>query len=620
MCISRLDLASFAIGIVPMRWAAFCLVVLAATGLVGCSTTHYRKSADRETYQIIQEKAPQVPNMDPAFTIEPAALPNLEELPKATELDPALGDAAEMEVDVYVISLEKALDIAVKRNRTYQNQKEALYLAALGLTLDRHQYTPIFSGRAGASYDRTTRNRTELTTVGAIAQAAPDLVQEIGQLTGTPAQLLSRYSTLVTEAIDATGLDQQRTVVVDERSVSGSNRLGVDLLLKGGAAIAVDLTSNFLRFLTGDPRVDTSSALVGTITQPLLRGAGSKVAAERLTQAERDVMYALRDYTRYRQEFTVDIASAYYNVLQARDAVRNNYASYLAFQASAERDSALVAEGRRRRSELGRIEQARLNSENVWKNSIRTYRRSLDNFKIQLGLPTDAPIVLDQQELVRLQERGLQEWEIPVDDVVQVALVSRLDLYNARDREIDAERRVYVAANRLKPGLDLVLSGRVDSMAGDRFQELDFERARWSAGLNLDLPLDRKSERNAYRGALIDFERAQRQSSLAEDTVKLQVRDAWRNLEQARISYEIRKLGVQINEERVQEQELLAELGRGDALNLVDAQNDLTAARNDLTSALVSHTIARLQLWRDMGILFIKEGGRWEEVTEDAAS
>jgi hypothetical protein len=30
----------------------------------------------------------------------------------------------------------------------------------------------------------------------------------------------------------------------------------------------------------------------------------------------------------------------------------------------------------------------------------------------------------------------------------------------------------------------------------------------------------------------------------------------------------------------------------------------------------VGHTIARLEFWRDMGILFIKENGQWEEVTD----
>ena len=32
--------------------------------------------------------------------------------------------------------------------------------------------------------------------------------------------------------------------------------------------------------------------------------------------------------------------------------------------------------------------------------------------------------------------------------------------------------------------------------------------------------------------------------------------------------------------------------------------------------ALVAHTIARLQFWRDMGILYVKDNGQWEEVRE----
>jgi outer membrane protein TolC len=98
--------------------------------------------------------------------------------------------------------------------------------------------------------------------------------------------------------------------------------------------------------------------------------------------------------------------------------------------------------------------------------------------------------------------------------------------------------------------------------------------------------------------------------------VKLAVRDAWRNLYQAKRAYEIAVKGVDLNARRVEEQDLLAELGRATAQNQVDAQNDLTRAENDLTAALVGHTIARLQFWSDMGILFIKENGQWEEVKD----
>ncbi len=134
------------------------------------------------------------------------------------------------------------------------------------------------------------------------------------------------------------------------------------------------------------------------------------------------------------------------------------------------------------------------------------------------------------------------------------------------------------------------------------------------------MPFDRKAERNAYRTALIDDERAERDLTLKSDNIKLEVRAAWRDLDQARRNYEIALQSLALNQRRVEEQDLLAELGLGTALDQVDAQNDLTQAQNNLTDALISHTLARLRFWRDMGILFIKPNGQWEEVTDEFSS
>ena len=41
-----------------------------------------------------------------------------------------------------------------------------------------------------------------------------------------------------------------------------------------------------------------------------------------------------------------------------------------------------------------------------------------------------------------------------------------------------------------------------------------------------------------------------------------------------------------------------------------------TLARNQVIRALVTHMVARLEFWRDMGILYIKQDGQWEEVTD----
>lgn len=592
-------------------------MVLALALTWGCSPARYRDRADREAYRIIREKSPAVPGMDPEFSIEAAAPPvSLDGAPEVTEADAALGPDGGGEVGARILSLERALQLAVTNSRTYQNEKEALYLEALGLTLDRHRYTPIFSGGASTTFTQETREVTGASDFSQALGAAGDVIGEIEQLTGTPADLLNQYASIVEQAGAIAGWDNPQTDLVDERSLRGDSSFGVGILLKGGGQIALGLTSNFLRFLTGDARESANSVLTGSFAQPLLRGAGSKVSAERLTQAERNVLYSLREFTRFRQEFTVDICSAYYGVLEQRDAVRNNYRSYVNFQRSFARESAFAQEGRKTQADLGRLEQSLLTNEDSWINSIRQYKENLDRFKVQIGLSTDARVVLDDQELDLLRSSGLSHPDISAEDAVKVALTTRLDLYNEHDRLEDSERRVVVAANALKPGLDLLLQGSVRNTGETDFEDLDFRQGRWNAGVDLDLPLDRKAERNGYRSALIAHERAMRGLTLAEDNIKLQVRADWRNLDQARRNYEVAKKKVELNERRVEEQDLRAELGQVTVLDLVDAQNALTESQNGLTAALVNHTLFRLGFWRDMGILYIKKDGRWEEVTD----
>ena len=590
-----------------------CLALL----LAGCNTTRIAEKADIETYGIIDEKTPAVPGMEDDFTIEQDTTWNpLEGLMHKETGEEAFGKDSDDEMGAAVITLEKALEIAVRNSRTYQNNKEGLYLAALGLTLDRHLYTPIFGGGLNASYNSTATLGARPSNFADAVNTAGSVIGDIETLTGTSATLLRDYANLVNEAgviagVEATELDFGR-----DESVSGGVDFGVSRLLRGGGQIAAGISTNFLRFLSGENVTTSGSALVGSITQPLLRGAGTRVGMEQLTQAERDVLYALRDFTRFRQEFTVQVCSNYYNVLGNRDVVRNNWRSYQNFLRSAERTEAEAREGRIAQVELDRLRQAQLQNEDDWTNSINSYRQSLDQFKILLGLSTDAHVILDEKELEELQNKGLLHPLVSAEDAVQVAMVTRLDLYNAQGQVEDASRQIEIAENALLPGLDLIIEGDVPSIGDNSALGLRAGQLSWNAGVDVDLPFDRKAERNAYRASLIAHERAMRDQSLAVDNVKFDVRAAWRDLDQARRNYEIAQEGVTLNERRVLNQQLLAELGRADVQDIVDAQIDLNGAQNSLTRALVGHTVARLEFWRDMGILYIKENGQWEDVQE----
>lgn len=596
------------------------MAILCLLAAAGCSTTRYKEAADKEVYGVVDEKRPLVNGMPGEFTITPPEAWNpLDDTPLSEATPEALLQAEVDETGANVVNLERALLIAVNQSRTYQNEKERLYLEGLGLTLDRHRYTPIFSGGLSALFERDTVEGTRASEFSSALSSARTVVTEIENITGTPANLLQEFADVVEKAAAQQGLTNPEVTIDETKSVSGGAGAGVNLLLKGGGALAFGLTTNVLRFLTGD-KVETASTLLsGDFTQPLMAGGGRVVGMERLTQSERDFLYGMRRYTRFRMTFAVDVCSSYYEVLQQRDAVVNNYRRYQAFRQNTERERAFAEVGRSTSAQVGRQEQGLLSAEDEWINSVRQYRESMDGFKILLGLSTDARVILDDTELESLRALGLNHPQVSAEDAVKVALVSRLDLHTAENQKEDAERRVKVAENGLKPRVDLVARADLRNQGEAAFEDIELDRARWNAGVDVDLPFDRKSERNAYRAALISEERARRDYTLAEDTIKLELREGWRNLDQARRNYETAKKSVELNRRRVEEQQLLAELGRGSVLDRVDAQNNLTESENNLTAALVRHNVARLALWRDMGILYIKPDGRWEEIRDDYA-
>ena len=556
--------------------------IACALALAGCTAKHYRRSADKEAYRLIEQKTPLVTNMEPQFTIEQTDQINLEGLPEAKGTNDFIGEAAQAEIGAKILSLDKALELAVRHSRTYQTSKEQLYLAALSLSLARHQFTPIFSAGGTATYSvQTTPRGTSTNAVGDVVIHQNDHFSE-------------------------------------SRPFQSGTSIGVEWLIRDIGKISAAFTTDFIRYISGDPRSVMSSEIGATFTRPLLRDAGFKADIENLTQAERDLLYEVRNFVRFRKDFSVQIASAYYGVLGFRDEAQNNFLNFQSSHKAGDRTRDLAAEGRTTQTDLGRIEQQELSAESAWVNAVRSYQRSLDDFKIQIGIPVDSKIVLDDKELQQLK---IHHPKINVDDAIRIALAARLDYQNARNGQEDSVRKVVLAADRLKPQLDFVAHGALDSPKKGRgltFPEL--ANYNWDVGATVDLPLERKAERNAYRAALIAQEQARRNADLQRDQIELQIRESWRTLEQAKRNYEINEIGVKLAERRVEEQELLAEFGRAKALDQVDAQNALLSSKVQLTQALVAHTIARLQFWDNMGILYIKHDGQWEDMEEPTHS
>jgi outer membrane protein TolC len=593
-----------------MRRAPAALLVLAAAG---CSADNYRKDADLEVGEIIRSKEERLFGSASGFTIEQAedilraqlvaelaahheakrAQLLREVLPQETAvaeggsgsdggstaaIAAVQADLAARLSDIErrhavelvpfavtdppllarkVLTLTEALEIAAENSRDFQRQKESVYLSALDVTLQRY----LFEARFGvtSSYDWSSRP-------------------------GDPRQ---RDGTLSTDF----SLRQQ--------------------LASGGLVVfsfGHDLLRRFtgVEFTNGD-RSDTSSLFDLSFSQPLLRGAGKSIVQEPLVRSEREAVYSLREFERFRQEFAVRVASEYYRILQQVDQIDNARRSYLQFIDAREQSEALAERGRRSQIQLDQAVSSELSARNSWITAQRSYQDAIDNFKLTLGLPMEADLGLDAAELARLREQGLAPVLISETRAAHVALERRLDHVNEVERFEDAQRSVNVAADDLRAALDL--SGGVNVPFGkDTAFDID-SNGTWRAGATLDLPVDKLQERNAYRRALIQQDVQGRTLTLSEDQVRQDVRDALRRLAQLRETHRIAVESVEVAERRVQSTSLTLRMGRIQIRDALDATDALNRARNQLTQSLVDHEVARLELWRDMGLLAVGGGG-----------
>ncbi len=474
---------------------------------------------------------------------------------------PTYEEISKMIPPSHVLSLENAVEIATKYSRAYQSQKESLYTSALSLTSTRHQYERQWFG----TFDSQYRNSA-----------------------GTE-----------TETADASAGVEQAFVTA------------------GGIIANAGLQVDWYRLLNGDPYTTLGSLLSATVTAPLLGNVAGKSAWENLTQAERNMLYKIRNFNRYRQTFVVNIISQYYQVLQQKESYDITMASYKRQQDSTKQLMLEVEVGQRAQSDADEARQRMLSAENSLISAEQRYEQTLDNFKITLSLPTEAEITLDPNELTALKNIGVSQPEYSAEDAINIAMDKRLDLANTRDSLEDTQRKLVLAREGIGIQAQLVATSNVKSPSeNNQYTKLQFEKGTYSLALQSDLPFDQLAERNQYREALITVQQQERSYDEDLDRIKLEVRQDYRDLVQTTRSYEIQTLSLELAQRRVDQQRMLLDLGQGTVRLLLDSEDALVQAQNQVVAALVDHTLSKLNFYSDIGILQVKPDGMWETSTE----
>lgn len=497
------------------------------------------------------------------------------------------------------LTLLDALQVAARGSRQYQDEKEAVFLTALALDLERDAFRSTWTG-----------------------------------------QLESMLST------DGSGKERVS-------GIESSAAPGVKGRLMSGGAFSAGVGIDLVKLLTQDTKSALGVLADATLSMPLLRGAGRFVVTEPLTQAERNVVYAIYSFERFKHAFAVRIASEYLGVLQQVDQLKNARDNYERLIQSTRRARRLAEAGQLPAIQVDQAMQDELRARNRWISAKLGYERQLDAFKLTLGLPPDAALELDRGELDRQAERaaslvrnarqttlsartdaaaasgapvvlaeptreGAGRLEMAPGAAVRIALGNRLDLRTRVGQVLDAQRGVAVAADQLRADLTLLGRGtagesRSLGSAGDGNASLNLGDGRYSAALKADLPIKRTAERNEYRASLVEFERSVRAVQELEDEIKLAVRDELRSLMENRETVVIQATAVEVARRRLDSTTMFLEAGRAQIRDVLEAEESLVSAQNALSAALISYRIGELQLQRDMGVLEIDEQNLWKE-------
>lgn len=357
---------------------------LLATGVVivgGCARSKYRQAADAEAYCLIQTRESDARWDLPARRVEPKSESRMSLVvhqdcgPKPLD-DPAakrfmdfpdcidntryygqIGTKANTENPIWIDYLPRnedgqvpltqplAIDLGLLHSRDYQTQFENVYLNALSLSGNRFEFETQWFGGVGGGFN-------------------------------------------------ATGSD-----LGDARLLGLSDRLGFSRNLAGGGQFATELLNGLTwNFGAGGAQAG-SAALVTTFSQPLLRGAFRHVRLEDLTQAERNLLYSVRDFARFRRLFYVGITESYLSLLTQAQAIRNTRANVENLKQNLTEhefyaDLKIVSQ-----VQVDQVFQQYQNGRLTLLSAEQDLIASQDNFKFALGLPPWLQLKVDESLL-----------------------------------------------------------------------------------------------------------------------------------------------------------------------------------------------------------------------------
>jgi len=430
----------------PWRWrrVAVCAAVLAACG---CTRAYYHDFADNDVYGILKERlfdwrwrVPERPvEAEPrsrmADSNDPNHVPIVPDEVAARQFQVSkrfpfeyrfwrkrgMTPVEDLSWQPYVplesdgkvlLSKDSIMRLAMVHSRDYQFAYENLYLAALSLTLARFQfmiqgfsiwnifYSPLTAAGLASAPSSTSGTTTSGTTTSGTTTS--------GTTTSTGATTAAAKPHAATKAPN-----------LNNQLLLGSQN-GFNLELMSGAQLLVNLANQIVFEFSNHGVQMASPSLTVSLTQPLLAGAWARIVTQPLSLQERGVLYALRAFAEFRRQFYVSLvtgqgggsistlngvgvsyssSTGYLLLLNQLQSIRNIEINLKSNRRNLDMYEEELKSGFRTVLERDQLALTYQTTQASILSAQATLQTSLDLFKINLGLPTEQDVRIDDSAL-----------------------------------------------------------------------------------------------------------------------------------------------------------------------------------------------------------------------------
>ncbi len=375
----------------------------------------------------------------------------------------------------------------------------------------------------------------------------------------------------------------------------------------GAISSAKSSTNSSFNFF--NPHFD--SILNFQFTQPLLRGAGVFANTAPLMIARRTLQQSRASFEAQVNDVIFQVVTQYWTVVQARGSLQVEQESLRLAEASYQRDKRALELGAlppldiyRSQSEVAARHLQAIQGEYALK-------QTQDDLRLTIGANQDPAIHALNLELTEKSEPEGALDSISTDDALKNALAARLELEASGYALENDEVSIRLAKNHLLPSLSLAGFYQTTGLGGNKYdlntgalisrggfgssfnQLSGFGFPGYGASLTLNLPIKNRGAEASLGAALVLRHRDLYAARQTREVITLQVNNAIRQLEEAKMTLEAGKVLYDLAQKSLAAEQRKYELGAETNFFVLDAQTKLAQANLDLLQTQVNYQVAR---------------------------